>query len=173
MPAASIPTLASLIAGFAAVFPAIHAHWTASPVALAIATVAIALIDLFRPGNVTKLLTAACAGALTAIAGLAIQQAGFERQLSYLLALSFPLSSAVLARRPQFDPSGIRQEALLFLSALGLILAVATPIASGYSAAQSLNSAAVATAVSIPAWVGWTIAASLTLGGAASVWRHR
>jgi hypothetical protein len=75
--------------------------------------------------------------------------------------------------RPKFAPAAIRDDALILIAVLGLLLAVAPGLAEGWRSAVTLNvGERGASSQAVPVWVLVMGGASLGLGGAYSVWRR-
>jgi hypothetical protein len=118
-------------------------------------------------------------GSVTAGVMAGVWSGLFQRQgLSWIA--SIPLAAGVLmlaawlaARRPQFAPPVLRDEALLIVFVLGCLVVIAPEVQEGWRAAMTLAAGPGSAAVSIPPW---TVALSLTamaLGGAYSLWSRR
>jgi len=141
--------------------------WTGGAVAL------VAIAQLLR--SRLLLLTAACGGAL----------AGFMASLFHAKGLPFVpaiIGSALLpaiaawmaARRRDFLPAALAEEALLLIFVLGLVVAVIPAISEGWSTALVLNRGANDSMnQAISSWVLLLSGASAMLGGLYSLWRHR
>jgi hypothetical protein len=75
--------------------------------------------------------------------------------------------------RPKFAPAAIRDDGLILIAAMGLLLAVAPGLAEGWRSAVTLNvGERGASSQAVPVWVLVMGGASLGLGGAYSVWRR-
>jgi hypothetical protein len=76
--------------------------------------------------------------------------------------------------RPAFAPERLREEALLFVCTLGLVVAVLPSVADGWQAAANLNVRAENVATqAIPAWTLSIVAMSMLLGAAYTLWSRR
>jgi hypothetical protein len=141
--------------------------WTAGLVAL------VAILQLIRPG--LYILTAACGGALAGLWSMLLRSQALPPAPALILATALPLVAVCLAaRRPNFAPVALREEALLLMAALGVAVAIAPDIAAGWRSAVALNLADEGPVNQIvPTWVVILSGASLALGGLYSWWTHR
>jgi hypothetical protein len=130
-------------------------------------------LQLFRPAWAD--LGSVWGGALAGLLVSLLQVEGIPAVPAFLLSAALPTVSGWLAmRRPDFAPLEMRQEALLFLLAIGVTVAVAPQVAAGWQSAGFLNVGMGHKAHdSIPLWVLSLSGASIVLGGLFSLWRHR
>jgi hypothetical protein len=142
------------------------------------ATAAAAALLVVRPTPASAATASIAAGLIAAVWASLLQGLGVSTSASMLLAPFAAVCSAVLAARSRaFAPERIRDEALLLVTALGIVLAVAPGMLAGWQSAGALNlegkGPADVAAQSLP---GWTILMTLgaaSLGGAYSVWTRR
>jgi hypothetical protein len=111
--------------------------------------------------------------------------AGMFVQLTTVVGVPFLLSAPLIAlgmtgivwfakTRPAFAPETLREEALLIVCTLGLVVAVMPGVLDGWQAAQNLNVRVkdVATQV-IPVWTISVLGISTLLGAAYTLWSRR
>jgi hypothetical protein len=141
--------------------------WTGGAVAL------IAIAQLVRPR--VQFLTVACGGSLAGVMASLLRTEGLTTVPAIIGAVMLPAIAACLAaRRRDFLPAALQEEALLLVFALGLVVAVIPAISAGWSTALVLNREASSSMNQvISAWVLLLSGASAMLGGLYSVWRHR
>jgi hypothetical protein len=132
----------------------------------------LAAWQLFRPGS--PLVMLAAAGALAALWGALLQVWGVPRLLAVPIAAVVPVVSAVLATRlPSFAPPLLREDAMLAILVLAVMVGVAPTITEGWRSAQVLNTTDPTGASSpLPIWMMSFAGASLALGGLWSLWRR-
>lgn len=137
------------------------------------ATAGVAWLVLLRPG--WRLLAAAAAGSLSALWIHFLSGRGLDLLPATLLAVGVVgFSALATARRPDFAPAGIREEALLVVGGLGLIVAVGPQLVAGWSSAAALNATPGAIKAPGPeAWVLLVVVGALALGGALALRRSR
>ncbi|HEX7082448.1 MAG TPA: hypothetical protein VF329_15675 [Gammaproteobacteria bacterium] len=144
------------------------AGWIGTAIAI------VALAALIRPSWSVALVAAggACAGLWASV----LRAQGLPLAAALLVAALPPLVAAFLAaRRPQFAPPSLRDEALALIAVLGLCVAAAGPILTGWQSAAALK------AVPLEAGAGGRAAAPvlllaaafLFLGGVYSLWKRR
>lgn len=140
--------------------------WTGGVVAL---TAALALI---RPRY--GALTAACGGMLAAFWAALLEFEGLPRPAALGVATTLPaISSYLAARHPAFAPRVLREEALLAVFALAVVVAMAPTVSEGWRAALALNLVDQGGSTHIvPAWTIGLAAGSVALGGLYSLWRR-
>ena len=99
----------------------------------------LAAWQLVRPGR--PLVVLAAAGAMAALWGTVLQVSGVPRLLAVPVAAVVPVVSAFLAtRRPTFAPPLLREDAMLAILVLAVIVGVAPTITDGGGRPQLLNS---------------------------------
>jgi|GEM_PF-1693066 len=140
---------------------------------LGVLVVCLAVIQLLRPQ--TWMAAALGAGLIAAQAGAMLASEGLPVMLAVLMTavlLAVPISLSV--RQPRFAPSVIREEALLIVLVLGIVVAAAPEVASGWASAVALNSGTPGRAgSSIPAWALLALGVAAALGGVSRFWRQR
>ena len=116
-----------------------------------------------------------CGGALAGLLGALLQIQGLPFPIGVLPAVAIPSVSSYLAKhRPGFAPEALREEAMLTMAALGLVVAVVPGISSGWQSALALNRNEGSGSNQIIAnWVLVLSAASAALGGLYSLLRRR
>ena len=94
---------------------------------------------------------------------------------AWILAASLIVASAWLAaRRPEFAPTALREEALLAVCGLGLVVAICRTVAAGWGSASALNlDPAGGVRQVLGLWVVLLGGASVALGGWHSLRRRR
>jgi len=76
-------------------------------------------------------------------------------------------------RQPRFAPAIVREEALLIVAGLGMILAIGPNIAAGWRSALALRAEPlVETAAPSAVWVFIVVGACLSAGGIFALWRR-
>ena len=143
------------------------------PASIGAATAVVAWLVLLRPG--WRLLAAAAAGSLSALWIDFLSDRGLDlAPATLLVAAVVGFSAWATARRPDFAPAGIREEALLAVCGLGLIVAVGPRLVAGWTSAAALN--ATPGAIQAPGPEGWVIlviVGAMALGGALALRRSR
>ena len=116
----------------------------------------------------------ASAGALAATWASLLQVEGLSKPLALAFSAVVPFTAAYLSqRRPAFAPSIVREEALLGLTALALVVAVAPTVSQGWQSALALNlTDKSGSTPHVPLWLLSCIGGSMTLGGLWSLWRR-
>lgn len=132
----------------------------------------VSALELVRPRR--GILTAAFGGALTALWAALLQIEGLPRPAALAVAAVLPAISAYLAiRRPTFAPRVLREEALLAVFALAVVVAMAPTVSEGWHSALALNLIDQGRSTQIvPAWTISLAAGSVALGGLYSFWRR-
>jgi hypothetical protein len=164
------------MAGFA-----IGAWWARQPFApttagVAIVAALVAGMELVRPQR--QPLAIALAGLLAGTWSAVMQRQGLPVVAAIAVAAALPAMSVYLrTRRPAFAPPALREEALLFLVALGVTAAAAPGIVEGWRAAGTLNlqigEAEAAGSTAMPTWTVVVASAALVTGGLFSLWSRR
>lgn len=154
--------------------------WARLPLAPSAATVdvAAAVTAALCLLSARPLLAAGMAGLLAGFWTIVLADQGLPGPAAVVVAPVLALVSAALrVRRPRFAPEPLREEALLFMIALGLVAAAAPALSDGWHAAANLSlqsrqpGAAVTTA--IPAWTLSVALTALVTGGLFSLWSRR
>jgi hypothetical protein len=143
------------------------------PVWVGTGVAVLAMAGLARP--YLSVLVAAGGGMLAGI-WMAMLRAEGLSLLPALLTASAPVGlAAILSRwRPQFAPAPLREEALLVVLLLGIMVAAAPGVAAGWQSAVTLNleQKEVASQV-VPRWTLLLTVGAATLGGLYTIWMRR
>ena len=120
----------------------------------------VAALELVRPGH--YLVTGGAAGVLAALWTSLMQAQGLPGIGAYTVAATVTCLCAYLSgRRPDFAPILVREEALLGLGALALVMAMAPAISRGWQSALALNATDGSAATPlVPVWMTATSAAT-------------
>lgn len=164
---------AVLLAGFAAALAAVTPARFPEPPSIGAAAALLAAAALFRPRWWP--VAAFAAGAFAGLWVSVLRTQGLPLAPALLLAAALPAAGVALTtRRPEFAPSVLREEALLVVGGLGLVVAVGGPLAAGWRSAGVLAAQPLSGAP--PASEGWLAAFVLgcvVLGGLYSLWKRR
>ena len=140
------------------------------PAWVGLLVVAVATLGLLRPG--LQIFSAVSAGVLGGLWAWFLQTQGLSLVVALLLPAAL-LGIAVFAgRRPDFAPPSIREEALLLVGCLGLIVALGPELLAGWRSAAALNAASVPSRA-IEGWVLLVGATSIVAGGLTVLVRER
>jgi hypothetical protein len=166
-----------LILGFAIGVAATGPDRVPDPVWIGGVAALLAALLLFKPR--LGAVAAAYGGFLAAIWGVLMRVQGTPPAFALALAAAVPAVSAILTvRRPGFAPVHLREEALLVVLVLGVVVSMAPGAAAGWQAAVALNAESLTVpndvaSQMIPVWtIAATVAATL-LGGAYALWMRR
>lgn len=146
------------------------------PTWLGVLTGGAALTFLFR--DRTRILAPCFGGALAGILCSLLRGEGLPLPLALGLPLAIALAPAMLSGRPNFASPVLWEQALLLIAVLGLIVALAPGIASGWVSAAALNlqqtgnSDSRDTASEFPRWTFAVGMSSLILGGLFRLWKR-
>lgn len=134
---------------------------------------AVAAIQIFRTD--VRWIGPLCGGALAGLLGALLEIQGLPFAIGVLLAAAIPSFPAYLsARRAEFAPKALREEAMLAMMALGLAVAVIPEVAAGWQSALTLNRAgANSPNQTLANWVLVLSVASVSLGGLYALLRRR
>ena len=140
--------------------------WTGGVVVL------VAVFQLVRPGQ--RGLAAVCGGVLAGLWSALLKAQGAPLTLAVGLAAALPaVSTWLTARRPAFAPPALREEALLIVLGLALVVTVAPEVHGGWRSAVALNLGVEDTPrEGVPPWGLLLSGAVLALGGFRSFWRR-
>ena len=120
------------------------------------------------------LLSAGAAGALAGLWVHVLQSHGLPWWSTVPLAAAVPGTAAVLAHRsPRFAPLALREDALLAICFLGLVVAVVPALSMGWRSAVAMNlepGSGVRPALGL--WVTLGLGAAGSLGGIHTLWRR-
>jgi hypothetical protein len=159
--------------GFGAVFALLRGGWTPDPSFAGALTALAAGMLLYWPR--ARGAAGAAGGALAALLASDAAARGAPAVWTTLAAAAIPAAAAALAARdPRFASRRMREEGLLLVLILGIVLAAAPGIAAGWQSALALNieGGAGAPGRAIPVWVAAVGAGSAALGGAWALWRR-
>ena len=128
--------------------------------------------QLVRPGHGPIL--AFAGGALAALWASLIRVQGVPAAAAIPVAAAFPFASLWLSqRRDIFAPPLLREEGLVAILALAVVVGVAPAVAQGWQSAGALNLAqGSASAPLVPVWMVSFVGLSTALGGLWSLWRR-
>ena len=164
---------AALVVGFGSALVAVTPGRFPEPAAIGAAAVVLAGAALFRPR--WWLATAFGAGALGGVWVSVLRAQGLPLAPALLLAAAVPAAALLLrTRRPKFAPSVLREEALLLVGGLGLVVALGPRLVAGIKSADAF--AAQPLSGEQNAGVGWLaafVAACVVLGALYSLWKRR
>jgi hypothetical protein len=168
-------TAVAFVVSFAAA--ALWAWQPLAPAAVAVSLFAAVFAAVSLRG-VRHVYAAAAAGLLAGFWTEALRSQQLPAPAAIVVAPSVALLSAWLATsRPRFVTELMREEALLFALALGLVAAAAPSVAEGWRAATNLNAPAQnpldTAAMAIPTWTIALASMALLSGGAFSLWSRR
>jgi hypothetical protein len=160
-------------AALAAAAAAIGAGRVPDPVWAASFAAAGAGLALWKPR--WSLGAVACGGVTAAIWASVLQAQGLTAPPAYALVVSLAVTCNLLAaRRPGFAPPPLREEALVLVTVLAVMLAAAPAIGEGWNAAMELRPVPLARPAVDSAFWAWGLAAGAALiGGLYSMWRRR
>ncbi len=176
-PAARWPGRVALAAGFASGLALAFPDRPPEPVWVGGLVAVAAALVLFRPA--AGPLAAVVGGTVAAVWGVLLHLQGTPLALAMPVAAAVPMASEILAARHRaFAPEALRDEALLVLIALGLLVAMAPGAVAGWQSAEALNADAASNSMNaarqaIPAWTLVTTLAATCLGGAYAMWMRR
>ena len=144
----------------------IDASWIGGIVVL------VAAWQLGRPGRALAMIGAA--GALAGLWALLLQAIGLPGFLAVPGAAFAPIVSAYLSMRiSRFAPDLLREEAMLAVLILALVVGMAPTVSQGWQSALALNMTEKGGASTpVPLWMLSLVGASMTLGGLYSLWRR-
>jgi hypothetical protein len=165
--------VAALLVGFAAALVAVTPTRFPEPASVGAAAALLAVVALFRPR--WWLATALAAGAFAGLWVSGLRAQGLPLAPALLLAGAVPAAGVALTtRRPAFAPSVLREEALLLVGGLGLVVALGAQLAAGWRSAVALAAQPLSGAQSAgEGWLAAFVLACVVLGGLYSVWKRR
>jgi len=127
---------------------------------------------LLRPAWKTS--AAGVGGALAGVWSGVLTLQGMAWWVAVPLAIAAPAAGAFAQRRPEFAPPHILDEALVFICALGLGVAMLPGVLDGWGAAQSLTIQPVdMQGQVVPAWTVAMTGTALGLGAGYALWSRR
>ena len=138
-----------------------------------VALVAVLALGVPRLGPL-RVLSAAVAGVLAGLWVHVLESYGLPGWTALPLATAVPVTAAALAHRSsRFAPLGLREDALLTICVLGLVVAVSPALSMGWQSAGTMNlepGGGVRTAMG--PWVPLGLGAVVSLGGLHTLWRR-
>ena len=118
--------------------------------------------------------SAAVAGLLAGLWVHVLQSYGLPGWSTVALAAAVPGTALILAHRsPRFAPRALREDALLTICVLGLVVAASPALSMGWQSAGTMNlepGGGVRTAMG--SWVPLGLGAVVSLGGLHTLWRR-
>jgi len=162
----------------------------ATAVAFAVATIAAAWLGL-PPAEAMGLIVAGAAviillrprfavaapllgGGLAGVWGTMLAAQDVPFALAVPVAAAWPIATALYARRTDFAPPRLRDEALVVLTVLGTATAVVPGVLDGWRAAVNLSVQSPSAApLPLPAWTLGVGGSALVLGALYSLWSRR
>lgn len=135
----------------------------------------LAVFRLVKGDPRAEVLASAGAGVAAATLSSLFETQGAPVAATLAAAAAIPAASAWLSSRSRgFAPRPLHEEALLFVVALGALLALAPSVVSGWQSAAALNLDARRAAVeAVPSWTILMMLGAASLGGAYSLWTRR
>ena len=126
-------------------------------------------------GLLMRALTGIAGGALAGVWGGLLQKQGLPAAPALVLAASLPSAAVFLtARRPTFATNSLKEEALLAMCGLGLVVAVGPTVSAGWGSAGALNlDPGGGVRQVVETWVMLMSGVSIVLGGWHSLRRRR
>jgi len=162
----------ALAAGFIATATLVRPAHMPDPVWVAGLAVGIVILTFVRPKVIW--LAIVFGGGLAGLLSSLLQSEGIDIIPAVLAcATLLAVAAAYGMSRQGFAPAAIRDDALILVAALALLLALAPGLAAGWRSAVALNvGERGGSARPVPVWVLVIGGASLGLGSAYSVWRR-
>jgi hypothetical protein len=168
-----VPAVVAMAVAFLAAVRVFGAGALPDPGLAGVVAVAAAAIFLFRPRY--AVLAAALGGALGGMWTGLLEVQGLSSVAAAAVAAVVLGVSRYLARtRPAFAPEQLRDEGLLAIGVLGLVVATLPGVLDGWQAATNLAATSDrASQAIVPAWTIALLLSSTTLGAAYSLWSRR
>lgn len=166
--------LVSFLAGFTVATVIASPQRLPDPVWAGVISAGAAVAILFRPR--LAILAAAWGGALGGMLTALLEVQGLHPIAAIAATALLALVTIGLSRmRPAFAPDALRDEALLVVSVLGLVVAIAPGVIDGWQAAANLTieSATPDPVRPIPVWTLALVGAATLLGAMYSLWSRR
>ena len=160
--------MVALVAGF--VFATIWLRPEPMWIGVMVALVAVLGLGWSRFGPPS----AAVAGVLAGLWGHVLESYGLPGWSAIPLAAAVPGAALVLAHRsPRFAPRALREDALLSICALGLVVAAVPALSMGWRSAAAMNlEPGSGVRPSMGLWVTVGLVAVVSLGGLHTLWRR-
>lgn len=132
-----------------------------------------AAVALCRPRAAWAAL--ACGGVIAAVWASVLAAQGLPLLVAYgLVAVVAAASAGFAARRPSFAPTALREEALVLVAALAVLVAVSPAIGAGWTSAAALHGSTLESpAVGSAAWAFVLAAGAMICGAIHALWRRR
>ena len=166
--------LLALAAGFIIVAGIASPQRLPDPTWAGVVTAAAAVVILFRPRY--AVVSAAWGGALGGMFTALVEVQGLHPIAAVAAGVVLAAVPAWLARvRPSFAPDVLRDEALLGLCLLGLVVAIIPGVVDGWQAAANLTvePATPVPPTPIPVWTLALVGTATALGAMYSMWSRR
>jgi len=142
----------------------------ADAVGLVVAGAAVTILLRRRFAPVAPLL----GGGLAGLWGTMLAAQDVPLALAIPIAAAWPIAAALYARRADFAPPRLRDDALVVLTVLGTATALVPGVTDGWRAAVNLSvQSPAAAALPLPAWTLGVGASALVLGALYSLWSRR
>ncbi len=160
-------------AGLVAAAIVIGATRVPDPVWGAALTAAGAAVALWTPR--AAWMAFACGGMLAAVWASVLAAQGLPVPVAYaLVTVVAAASSGLAAFRPRFAPSSLREEALVLVAALAVLVAAAPAVSAGWHSAATLRGSPLEPpATASAAWAFALAACALVCGAIHALWRRR
>lgn len=165
--------LTALVLGFGAALLAVAPARFPEPASIGAAAALLAAAALFRPR--WSLVPAFAAGVFAGLWVSVLRAQGLPLMPALLLAAALPAAGLTLTtRRPKFAPSVLREEALLLVGGLGLVVALGAQLAAGWRSAAALAAQPLSGQRSAgEGWLAAFVLACVVVGGLYSLWKRR
>lgn len=167
-----LPDLLTFAGGYVAAALLSLAGWSVEPSAVAALCAAFAGTQLVWAGLQAGAFAAA--GVVSALSAAFLKDSGAPVAVAWTMSLLLPGLTVVLrARVVDFAPDRIREEALLFVLASGLLAAAAPEVLAGWESAMALNGSALPSSGEVvPGWVLIGLGLAVVAGAASRWWRR-
>jgi hypothetical protein len=165
--------VAALLAGFVAALAAVTPARFPEPAPVGTAAAVLAAFALVRPH--WSLAAIVVAGAFAGVWVSVLRVQGLPLAPALLLAAALPAAGlALTTRRSSFAPSVLREEALLLVGGLGLVVALGAQLAAGWRSAVALAAQPLSgERTAADGWLAAFVLACVVLGGLYSLWKRR
>jgi hypothetical protein len=166
--------LAAAAAGFVAAALIASPQRLPDPAWVGVVSAGAALVILFRPRF--AIASAAWGGALGGMLTAMVEVQGLHPIAAIVAPALLATSAAWLARvRPAFAPDLLRDEALLAICLVGLVVAIVPGVTDGWQAAANLTIAPATPApvTPMPVWTLALVGTATALGAVYSLWSRR